>query len=68
MLTKQGIEFDQMCLILKHYLLLDSTNELSYLSHFLKHEQSTYVIQLIERFNTGPQKVNEQWIISEIFK
>jgi hypothetical protein len=67
LMTKEGIEFDQMCLILKHYLLIDTENENSYLNHFLQFEQSSYVVQFVERFNKF-NALNEQWMISEIFK
>ena len=67
LMAKSGVEFDQMCLILKHYLLIDTQNDNSFLNHFLHHEQSLYVIRFVDRFNQC-YAVNEQWMISEIFK
>lgn len=54
-----------MCLILKHYLLLDNQE---YLEHFLKNEQGTFVNQLVELFNRNNEKPNAQWMITELFK
>ena len=64
--TAENIEFDQTCLILKHYLTLD--NDKSYLNHFLKFEQSFYFKQLIERFNMNNQAPNVTWMLSELIK
>ena len=54
-----------MCLILKHYLLLDNQE---YLEHFLKKEQAAFVNQLVELFNRNNEKANAQWMITELFK
>ena len=62
----QNVEFDQICLILKHYLLLETDK--SYLNHFLKHEQNVYLNMLIERFNASDLCPNVQWMISELLK
>ena len=62
----QNVEFDQICLILKHYLLLDTDK--SYLNHFLKHDQNLYLNMLIERFNASDLCPNVQWMISELLK
>lgn len=67
-MTKENVEFDQVCLILKHYILLESENQLSYLDHFLSFNQQIYINQLIERFNSFAHQPNAQWMISEIIK
>lgn len=64
LMSKEGLEFDQICLILKHYLMLNSEKDDSHLSVFL---HSTYVNLLVDRFNQS-RGVNEQWMIAEIFK
>ena len=62
----ENIQFDQMCLILKHYLLLDNTG--AYLDHFLFHQDGLHLSQLLERFNRSGEQANVLWMISEIFK
>jgi hypothetical protein len=64
--TLENIEFDQICLILKHYLLLENNN--SYLIHFVQFNDSQYLSSLVDRFNQSNLKPNIQWMISELFK
>ena len=63
----ENVEFDQVVLILKHYLI-QKVDACKYLDHFLDHNQSAYVIALIQRFNDSNQSPNVQWMISELFK
>lgn len=69
-MIKENIEFDQICLILKHYLILniDNTNSLPYLDHFLIFNEQFYVNQIVERFMNLGENPNSQWMITEILK
>ncbi len=62
----ENIEFDQICLILKHYLLLENNN--SYLNHFVQFNDGEYLNHLVDRFNQSNLKPNIQWMLSELFK
>ena len=63
--TAENVEFDQLSLILKHYL---SQEDESFLNHFLQFNQSQYLNALVERFNSSNQSPNVQWMITELFK
>lgn len=81
-ITRQGIEFDQVCIVLKHLLIQNkhvengttngsSTNDASktsFLDYFLTYDNQTYVNVLVEKFDASPELPNVQWMISEIFK
>ena len=69
-MVKENLEFDQICLILKHYLLLNTDNSktLPYLDHFLTFNEQYYINQLVERFMILGENLNSQWMITEIFK
>ena len=62
----QNVEFDQTCLVLKHYLVLDENR--SFLKHFILHDQGVYLNVLIDRFNSSAQSANVQWMISDLIK
>jgi hypothetical protein len=62
----ENIEFDQICLILKHYLLLENNN--SYLNHFVQFNDAEYLNRLVDRFSQSSLKPNIQWMLSELFK
>jgi hypothetical protein len=66
-MSKENVEFDQICLLLKHYLLLDEP-VISFLDRFIRHDRNIYVNQLVERFNASGGKTNLQWMITEIIK
>ncbi len=66
LLNLENIQFDQICLILKHYLLLENNN--SYLNHFVQFNDCEYFNQLVDRFNQSSLKPNIQWMLSELFK
>ncbi|CAF0707124.1 unnamed protein product [Brachionus calyciflorus] len=70
-MVKENVEFDQICLILKHYILLNpenSENSLPYLDHFLQFDEQVYINQLVERFMNLGNNSNSQWMITEIIK
>ena len=62
--SSENVEFDQVILILKYYLIqkLDSN---VYLDAFL---QKDHIKALIDRFNFVNQNPNIQWMISELLK
>ena len=60
-------DFDQMCLLLKHYLINDEKNQ-DFLNHFLGFNNCYYVNRLIEKFNLNQHQTNLKWMISELFK
>ena len=65
-MSSENVEFDQLCLILKHYLVL--ADKKSYLEHFINYDSSVYVNSLIDRFNASSHTPNVQWMITEILK
>lgn len=77
-MIKDGVEFDQICLILKHFVLEEQKcnsedvnsdkNRNSFLNHFLIHDNHVYVNQMIQRFNGSSDSPNVQWMITEIIK
>jgi hypothetical protein len=69
-MTKENVEFDQICLVLKHLIIekSDANNNTSFLDHFLTFDNQTYVNLLVERFDASPDFPNVQWMISEIIK
>ncbi len=62
----ENVEFDQLCLILKHYLVL--AEKKSYLEHFINYDSSIYLNLLVDRFNRSASSPNVQWMITEILK
>ncbi len=64
--VNKNVEFDQICLILKHYLLLDEDK--SYLNHFINHEQNIYLNLLVDRLLNENETRNARWMITELFK
>ncbi len=69
-MTQENLEFDQICMILKHMLIQPDTNDNSesFLDHFLTYENQSYVNVLVDKFDTSPHLANVQWIISDIIK
>lgn len=66
LVDSEKVEFDQICLILKHYLLLDDNK--SYLEHFISHDSNFYLNMLLDRFNLSRDSPNVQWMITELLK
>ncbi len=60
-MTCENIEFDQICLVLQHYLLNENFFEL-----FLK---ESCINNLLDKFYRNPTwNTNAEWMLSEVFK
>ncbi|RNA14633.1 hypothetical protein BpHYR1_029984 [Brachionus plicatilis] len=70
LMVRENVEFDQICLILKHYLLLSAENShiLPYLNHFLIFNEQFYINKMVERFINLGENPNSQWMLTEILK
>lgn len=70
--TRQDVEFDQVCLLLKHLLTqnrpMNDNSTQTFVDYFLSYDNQTYVNLLVEKFDASPDLPNVQWMISEIFK